>query len=498
MSLRSTPKTARRTVASTGAAKAASATAAAMMVMSGTPAQRRRQPETNATPSKGVRLEQLKSQQRRWMAEMSHDKQDGDGQSSPPSTASPSAAARSRLLPHSSISSAAPAAGPSTRSPVSPSRPSASVSQQPGIQDATNSTSLLMANWCQLPRLSTGRAATPPVSANPLYAGSASDHRGTAPSHDRGLQEPASTVSADMCPICRMRIQSPMLAIPCGHSFCQECIGARQQQQTQRQQTHDCPCCHTGVQCHVPNIALRQLLETSNGINRGDSEHGSKHSESNGYQQQQQRAGSPSGVTILRSCSDGTRRVLTAAVPGGASRGSSGGDSSSTIMGKTIDTAASVYPHAHSLMPDFDQDPENLAAIYKSQHDQLEARCALLTEEHGSIMASLGAAQSQLQETASTLASSTQQVSELEALVSHYKAKLVDLHATIKSSREASVRLEESVMQLTTREAAAKSTLDVLTRRRDKVRLVYEGIQRSVLESRAGCGHGVDELGSVP
>jgi hypothetical protein len=58
-----------------------------------------------------------------------------------------------------------------------------------------------------------------------------------------------SSIQSGLCRVCNMRIRQPMLLIPCGHSFCDQCIGSH------------CPQCSAEIQFKVKNLALEELIK---------------------------------------------------------------------------------------------------------------------------------------------------------------------------------------------------------------------------------------------
>ena len=54
------------------------------------------------------------------------------------------------------------------------------------------------------------------------------------------------------CPLCLDLLVRPTTLVPCGHSFCQECIFSG----------NNCPTCRASVRTHVPCLALAGTLET--------------------------------------------------------------------------------------------------------------------------------------------------------------------------------------------------------------------------------------------
>nr|KAJ3420254.1 hypothetical protein HK105_005905 [Polyrhizophydium stewartii] len=124
-----------------------------------------------------------------------------------------------------------------------------------------------------------------------------------------------------------------------------------------------------------------------------------------------------------------------------------------------------------------------LAIPYKTQYEQLKQRCALLEEESALLRRERSYKQNQLDAARETLSKSTSELAEVEGLIAHYQNKLKELHATIATSREQAAKLGDIVAKLDERETLASTTLDALVRRRDKVKVVFEGIQRSLIDA---------------
>ncbi|KAL2918439.1 hypothetical protein HK105_201840 [Polyrhizophydium stewartii] len=120
---------------------------------------------------------------------------------------------------------------------------------------------------------------------------------------------------------------------------------------------------------------------------------------------------------------------------------------------------------------------------YKTQYEQLKQRCALLEEESALLRRERSYKQNQLDAARETLSKSTSELAEVEGLIAHYQNKLKELHATIATSREQAAKLGDIVAKLDERETLASTTLDALVRRRDKVKVVFEGIQRSLIDA---------------
>ncbi|KAH9256717.1 hypothetical protein BASA81_005222 [Batrachochytrium salamandrivorans] len=135
---------------------------------------------------------------------------------------------------------------------------------------------------------------------------------------------------------------------------------------------------------------------------------------------------------------------------------------------------------ASTIFLDFDQDPSDIALVYKTQYQQLDQRCRLIEEEASLLKNERIEKQTLLETTKAMIISHTIKVQETEALIEENQAKLKELCINLLSSKERAIQLDDALKSLTERELLATTAVNTISKRRDKVRIVFEGIQKSL------------------
>ncbi|KAJ1334666.1 hypothetical protein BSLG_007821 [Batrachochytrium salamandrivorans] len=121
-----------------------------------------------------------------------------------------------------------------------------------------------------------------------------------------------------------------------------------------------------------------------------------------------------------------------------------------------------------------------LAIPYKTQYQQLDQRCRLIEEEASLLKNERIEKQTLLETTKAMIISHTIKVQETEALIEENQAKLKELCINLLSSKERAIQLDDALKSLTERELLATTAVNTISKRRDKVRIVFEGIQKSL------------------
>jgi len=88
------------------------------------------------------------------------------------------------------------------------------------------------------------------------------DGKGGA-SAEENAESLAGEVMSNTCPICFELFlppeHSPILIIPCGHTFCKGCL-----EDMKKKAKYACPFCRIKIQSQAPNISLQKLIMTAN------------------------------------------------------------------------------------------------------------------------------------------------------------------------------------------------------------------------------------------
>ncbi|KAH6565480.1 hypothetical protein BASA50_003669 [Batrachochytrium salamandrivorans] len=380
-------------------------------------------PSTRPAARKDDRLVKLKGNQERWMAEMDSER---EGTLTYPSYKPDGSVVVANLT--ESTSSFANQAGLACM-PVN------TVTSQ----ELDCSSDLLVRNWCQLPNrvISTASKLSPPMYYD--------IDQPQLPLATRSCKTPHEPLLAGnqvndrlACPICSQMINLPVLAIPCGHSFCRECLVTHIKNAQERFYAALCKCCNTPIQGHVPNLTLQQAL---NSLTYSEDQH------SNSFLPQ-----------YLTSPNDDCP------------------SKSNPISHNQVERSET----ASTIFLDFDQDPSDIALVYKTQYQQLDQRCRLIEEEASLLKNERIEKQTLLETTKAMIISHTIKVQETEALIEENQAKLKELCINLLSSKERAIQLDDALKSLTERELLATTAVNTISKRRDKVRIVFEGIQKSL------------------
>ncbi|KAJ8322924.1 hypothetical protein QVD99_007394 [Batrachochytrium dendrobatidis] len=370
------------------------------------------------TTSKDDRLRQLESRKKLWMTEMTIEKSSASVQK------------------NTSLYCSAIAASPEkNESRIQATRTSTPTIASKKTLVAENSSDLLVKNWCLLPSISQ------PILQN-MPSVERTDSQPIETGHPRENQ---SVIEEWACPICHQKMSMPVLAIPCGHSFCKNCINTYIDDSQKHQRPIACNCCGMKIQAHVPNLALRQILNATDTLTD---------------QTLKQRTNSCKSDILSASSAKSNPQVF---------RPNSSCSANQEVLSK--------------FCPDFDQDPAQMVSIYEAQYQQLQQRCVLLEEEFALLEKNRTAKQASLESTREKIVSCTAESIEVENLIDKYTKRSKELQSTLTSCNENVLKLDVEVKHLMEREALAMTTLDAIAKRRDKVKVVFEGIQRSLQDA---------------
>ncbi|KAI8910341.1 hypothetical protein EDD86DRAFT_265941 [Gorgonomyces haynaldii] len=114
---------------------------------------------------------------------------------------------------------------------------------------------------------------------------------------------------------------------------------------------------------------------------------------------------------------------------------------------------------------------------YKQQYDQLVNRCAILKDE---LESSKSESAAHLEQSTRIVRESTVEIKEIHQMILHYEKKMADLDTLVTEHQQSIKKNSVLVEELSSREHLIKETLSTLTKRKEKVKIIWSGIESNV------------------
>ena len=120
---------------------------------------------------------------------------------------------------------------------------------------------------------------------------------------------------------------------------------------------------------------------------------------------------------------------------------------------------------------------EFYSSRYKDQLDQLQGRITILADELKHITTTKMTQVEQLETSVKVVKDSTKEITEIHQMMILYEKKTRDLDEKVRQNQETIEKAEKLLDELQGRESLVKTTLETLTKRRDKVKAIWNGIK---------------------
>ena len=139
-----------------------------------------------------------------------------------------------------------------------------------------------------------------------------------------------------------------------------------------------------------------------------------------------------------------------------------------------------------AALPDFDEDPQTVALKYKTQLDQLNARITLLEDEHSVIEKVIHVKKeknqksNQYQSISRVLEESMNEIRTIAEQIEKLQSRLHHLNSICSKNEPLIGQLESDLGNLTSKSDVIEETLSTLKSRRDKVALIWKGINSTL------------------